>query len=149
MKEAKRHKRCFCSSPPDPGQASSLSTCCFSGTTHVPCGCPFHLYSSPHYRLQVTACEIYDHPLDGSHFMSILMEQKKYAFILISLGKYCHLGGPQEVLSTRAEVLKDVGSGGRARFLLKSSRTEEKSLTRRPRESAEGCHVSETVFREL
>lgn len=26
----------------------------------------------------------HDHPSDGSHFMSILMEQKKNAFILVS-----------------------------------------------------------------
>ena len=61
----------------------------FQHTTHTPCGCPF-LPTDPNHRLQVTACEIHEHPPDGPHFRSILMEQKKSAFILLCPGKCCH-----------------------------------------------------------
>lgn len=57
------------------------------------------------------------------------------------------------MLSLTAKVLKGGGTEGTAYFILKSSRTEEKSLTRRPKkrwqEGLEPGPVSETVFGEL
>lgn len=57
------------------------------------------------------------------------------------------------MLPLGAKVLEGGGTEGTACFILKSSRTEKKSLTRRPRkgwqEGLEPGPVSETVFGEL
>lgn len=57
------------------------------------------------------------------------------------------------MLPLEAKVLKGGGTEGTACFILKSSRTEKKSLTRRPRkgwqEGLEPGPFSETVFGEL